>query len=80
MARDDEVLGDQQQMASDFHVQLGDRLVTDLVWRYARPRDDGQRIAGRYAFHNKRCRTEVDGRVLGIRQWAHAGQRARRER
>lgn len=47
-----------------FHVDLGDRLVGDLVWRYTTPRDDGRRLAGRYAVHHERCHTEVDGRVL----------------
>lgn len=46
-----------------FHVQLGDELVSDLAWRYTRPRDDGRRIAGRYGVHHERCRTEVDGRT-----------------
>lgn len=47
-----------------FHVRLGDRFVRDLVWRYTNPRDDGRRIAGRYAVHHERCRTEVDGHLL----------------
>lgn len=47
------------------HVRIGDRLVEDLVWRYVAPRADGGRIVGRYGLHHERCRTEVDGRVLG---------------
>lgn len=43
-----------------FHVRLGDRLARDLVWRYTRPRDDGQRIAGRYGVHHERCHTEIE--------------------
>lgn len=47
-----------------FHLQLDDQRITDLVWRYTQPRDDGRRIAGRYAIHHERCRTELDGEVL----------------
>lgn len=47
-----------------FHLQVGEQLVTDLVWRYTQPRDDGRRLTGRYAVHHERCRTEVDGQVL----------------
>lgn len=47
-----------------FHLQLGDQLLTDLVWRYTKPRDDGQRIVGRYAVHHERCRTDLDGQTL----------------
>lgn len=48
-----------------FHVRLGDRLVEDLVWQYPAPREDGRRIAGRYAIRHERCHTEIDGRSLG---------------
>lgn len=44
-----------------FHVQLGDQLISDLVWRYTLPRDDGRRITGRYSVHHERCHTEIDG-------------------
>lgn len=47
-----------------FNLQLPDESLTDLVWRYTRPRDDGRRIAGRYAVHHERCLTELDGRTL----------------
>lgn len=47
-----------------FHARVGDRLFEDLVWRYVEPRQDGQRIVGRYSLHHERCRTEVDGRPL----------------
>lgn len=50
--------------AEYFHVRLGQRLVEDLVWRYPAPREDGRRIAGRYAIHHERCHTEIDGRLL----------------
>lgn len=45
-----------------FHVRLPDRVVTDLVWRYRDPRDDGRRLVGRYAIHHERCDTTIDGR------------------
>ncbi|MEX2550515.1 MAG: DUF427 domain-containing protein [Nitriliruptoraceae bacterium] len=51
--------------AEYFHVRVGDRLHEDLVWRYPTPREDGRRIAGRYSLHHERCRTEVDGQLLG---------------
>ena len=50
--------------AEHFHARVGHRLVEDLVWRYPTPREDGRRIAGRYAIHHERCRTEVDGHLL----------------
>lgn len=51
-------------VAEYFDVRLGDRVATDLVWRYIEPRDDGHRLSGRYAIHHERCDTTVDGRVL----------------
>jgi uncharacterized protein (DUF427 family) len=46
-------------------LRISDRLHEDLVWRYPTPREDGRRVAGRYAVHHERCHTEVDGRPLG---------------
>lgn len=47
-----------------FDARVAGHTVADLVWRYTRPRDDGRRIAGRYALHHERCDTVVDGRVI----------------
>jgi uncharacterized protein (DUF427 family) len=47
--------------ASYWHVQLGGRLVEDLVWTYRDPQHDAKPVADLLCFFNERVDLEVDG-------------------
>jgi uncharacterized protein (DUF427 family) len=47
--------------ASYWHVQVGDRLVEDLVWTYRDPQHDAKPVADLLCFFNERVDLEVDG-------------------
>jgi uncharacterized protein (DUF427 family) len=47
--------------ASYWHVRVGDRLVEDLVWTYAQPQHDADRVAGYLCFFNERVDLDLDG-------------------
>jgi uncharacterized protein (DUF427 family) len=58
--------------AAHWHVQLGDRLVEDLVWSYPDPQHDAEPVRDLFAFYNERVDLEIDG-DLGERpvtQWS----------
>jgi uncharacterized protein (DUF427 family) len=48
-------------VAEWFSVQVGDRVVTDLVWSYPRPIPENPRIAGLICFLDERVDVVVDG-------------------
>jgi uncharacterized protein (DUF427 family) len=50
--------------ASYWHVQLGDRLVEDLVWTYRDPQHDAKPVGGHLCFFNERVDLEVDGEQM----------------
>ncbi len=47
--------------ASYWHVKLGDRLHDDLVWTYADPQHDAERVRDLLCFFNERVDLELDG-------------------
>ena len=50
--------------ASYWHVQIGDRLVEDLVWTYRDPQHDAKPVADHLCFFNERVDLEVDGEPM----------------
>lgn len=47
--------------ASYWHVQMGERLVEDLVWSYPDPEHDAQPVAGLLSLFNERVDLDVEG-------------------
>lgn len=47
--------------ASYWSVRLGDRVVDDIVWGYATPLPESQKIAGRLAFYDEKVDVTIDG-------------------
>jgi uncharacterized protein (DUF427 family) len=50
--------------ASYWHVQLGDRLVEDLVWTYRDPQHDAEPVADLLCLFSERTDLEVDGEPM----------------
>ena len=49
--------------ASYWHVRVGERRVEDLVWTYADPQHDAERVRDMLCFFNERVDLELDGTV-----------------
>jgi uncharacterized protein (DUF427 family) len=58
--------------ASYWHVRVGDRLEDDLVWTYAMPQHDAERVRDYLCFFNERIDLDVDGErgERPITQWS----------
>jgi uncharacterized protein (DUF427 family) len=61
--------------ASYLSVEVGDRVVDDLVWEYAAPLNDAVPVRGLVAFFHERLDLFVDGEAVPrqVTPWSHAG-------